>query len=308
MKILLFGKNGQVAHRLYIALLPLGSLIVYGSQELDFRNFDKIRECIRNHNPDVIINAAGYTEVDKAESESDVAFAINTEAVRVIAEESANINAWLIHYSSEYVFDGAKNGAYTEEDIANPLNIYGKSKIAADEYIQSITKKYIILRTSWVYDSYGKNFANTILTLAQRNESLKVVDDQIGAPTNATLIASVTSFIVYRIKCYPDSTFLVPQDNANLAGIYNLSASGEVSWYSFAQTLLKEANNMGAKFTCLSENVIPIPSKDYPTSAKRPMNSRLDTSKLVNKFGLVMPGWEVYIPSLLRGLKVMSSI
>ena len=185
MKILLFGKNGQLAYRLYIALLPLGSLIVYGSQELDFRNSDKIRECIRNHNPDVIINAAGYTEVDKAESESDVVFAINAEAVRVIAEEAANINAWLIHYSSEYVFDGTKNGSYTEEDIANPLNIYGKSKIAADEYIQSIAKKYIILRTSWVYDSYGKNFAKTILTLAQRNELLKVVDDQIGAPTNA---------------------------------------------------------------------------------------------------------------------------
>lgn len=308
MKILLFGKNGQVARRLYPALLPLGTVIVYGSDDLDLRDFDKLRDCIRNHNPDVIINAAGYTEVDRAESESDVAFAINTEAVRVIAEEAANINAWLIHYSSEYVFDGTKNGAYTEEDIANPLNIYGKSKIAADEYIQSITKKYIILRTSWVYDSYGKNFAKTILTLAQKNESLKVVDDQIGAPTNATLIASVTSFIVYRIKCHPDAAFLVPQDNANLAGIYNLSTSGEVSWYSFAQALLKEAKNIGAKFTCLSENIIPIPSKDYPTSAKRPMNSRLDTSKLVDKFGLVMPGWEVYIPSLLRGLKVMSSI
>ena len=302
MKILLFGKNGQLARRLYLALLPLGEVIVYGSKDLDFQDFDQLKKCIRTHTPDVIINAAAYTAVDKAESESGIAFAINAEAVHVIAQEAANINAWLIHYSSEYVFDGSKNDAYTECDTPNPLGIYGQSKLAADNYIQSMCQKHIILRTSWIYDSYGKNFAKTILTLAQKNESLKIVNDQIGAPTNASLIANVTSFIVYKLII--ESSLLAEQ----FSGIYNLSATGEVSWCGFAKALIEQAHESGAKLTCLPKNIIPISSEDYKSAAKRPLNSRLNTGKLNDKFNLVFPKWEVYIPCLLEELKMMRII
>jgi len=298
MKILLFGKNGQIARRLQSELLPLGEIIAYGSADLDFRNNEKLRTCIKMHKPDIIVNASAYTAVDKAESDSLDVFAINTEAVKIIAEEASLINAWLIHYSTEYVFDGSKDSPYTESDIPNPLSIYGQSKLAADNYIQSICQKYIILRTSWVYDSYGKNFAKTILALAQKNESLKIVNDQIGAPTNASLIAKVTSFILYKIKI--NSSLAAEQ----FSGIYNLSATGEASWYEFAKMLIKQAHESGAKFTCLAENIIPISSEDYKSAAKRPINSRLDTSKITNKFNLALPKWKVYIPFLLEELKM----
>ena len=302
MKILLFGKNGQLARRLYLALLPLGEVIVYGSNDLDFRNFDQLKKCIRTHKPEVIINAAGYTQVDKAELNADDVFVINTDSVKIITEEAAMINAWLVHYSTEYVFDGTKNGAYIENDNPNPLNIYGKSKLFADNYIQSISSKYIILRTSWIYDSYGKNFAKTILALAQKNEFLQIVNDQVGAPTNASLVASVTSLILYKVITDPNS------EPKKFSGIYNLSTTGEVSWYGFANALIKHAYESGTKLTCLPENIIPILSTDYKTVAKRPMNSRLDTSKLANKFDLVLPKWEVYIPCLLEELKMMNII
>jgi len=302
VKILLFGKNGQLARRLYLALLPLGEVIVYGSNDLDFQDFDQLKKCIRTHAPQVIVNAAGYTDVDKAESNTTEVFAINSEAVKIIAEEASYINAWLIHYSTEYVFDGTKNTPYTENDTPNPLNIYAKSKLAADNYIQSICQKYIILRTSWVYDSYGKNFAKTILTLAQKNESLKIVNDQIGAPTNASLIATVTSFILYKLLI--DSTLPIEQ----FSGIYNLSATGEVSWCGFAKALLEQAHKSGVKLTCLPKNIIPILSEDYISAAKRPLNSRLSTSKLNDKFNLALPKWKVYIPCLLEELKMMMVI
>lgn len=302
MKILLFGKNGQLAHRIRLAVLPLGEVVVYGSKELDFKDFSKLAETIRMHKPWVIINAVGYTEVDKAESDVDNVFAINSEAVKIIAQEASKINAWLIHYSTEYVFDGTKNGAYTENDAPNPLNIYAKSKLAADNYIQSICPKYIILRTSWIYDSYGKNFAKTILTLAQKNEFLEVVSDQIGAPTHASLVANITSFILYKIMT---DLSMIPEQ---FSGIYNLSSTGEVSWHGFAYALVKEAHAAGAKLVCLPPNIMPILSKNYKTAAKRPVNSKLDTSKLTNKFNLVLPNWEVYIDYLLEELKIMNLI
>ena len=303
MKILLFGKNGQLARRLYISLLPLGEVIVYSSKDLDFRNFEKLKKVIRIHKPDTIINAAGYTDVEGAQSNIDVVFAINSEAVKIIAKEASAINAWLIHYSTEYVFDGTKNGAYTENDIPNPLNVYAESKLVADNHIQSICQKYIILRTSWIYDSYGKNFAKTILALAKKNKFLKVVSDQIGAPTHASLIANVTSFILYRIIT-GYSSIIAEQ----LSGIYNLSASGEISWHGFASALIKQAHEFGNKLSCSFENVIPIFSKDYTTAVTRPMNSRLDNSKLANKFGIVLPRWELYVPYLLEELRIMKVI
>lgn len=335
MKILLFGKNGQVARRLYPALLPLGTVIVYGSKDLDLRDLEKLRECIRRHKPNVIVNAAGYTAVDKAESDKENAFALNAEALRVMAEEATEIDAWLVHYSTDYVFDGSKNVVYTEEDKPNPLGVYAQSKLAGDNYITSICNKYIILRTSWVFDSYGKNFAKTILALAQKNDSLRVVNDQIGAPTSASLIATVTAFILYRIMyLHPElgegfsslgsggkersgslcSRFALSQDDGCVAqnnifsGIYNLSSSGEISWYGFAYALVKRVHEMGVPLICLPENIIPIASTDYPTPAARPLNSRLNTMKLTNQFGLVMPTWELYIDPLLDDLKIMGII
>lgn len=351
MKILLFGKNGQVARRLYPALLPLGEVIVYGSKELDFKDFDKLRSCIKHHRPDVIVNAAAYTQVDKAESEADIAFAVNAEAVKVIAKEARDSDAWLVHYSTDYIFDGNKNGVYTEEDKPNPLGVYGQSKLVADSYINITCEKYIILRTSWVFDSYGKNFPKTILSLAQKNDSLSIVDDQIGAPTSASLIANVTAMILYRIQCLNlhceecvnnntslrasvggvaisgDTTGIAPSlmrlpcrhkatpprndvisQNNLISGIYNLTSAGEISWYGFACALIKEAQNLGIPLKCLPQNITPISTRDYPTPAKRPLNSRLHGTKLRNKFGLVMPEWSLYITPLLEDLKIMGII
>lgn len=301
MKILLFGKNGQVGKRLSTVLLPLGELVCFGSNDLDLRDFDKLRECIINHKPNVIVNAAAYTQVDKAELEVDNAFTINALAVKVMAEEAVKINSWLIHYSTDYVFDGSKNGAYTEHDTPNPLSIYGKSKLAGDHHISSICKQYLILRTTWVFDSYGKNFPKTILALAQNKDTLRVIDDQFGAPTHASLIANVTAFILYKIMLSPNAV-------EDLSGIYNVTASGEISWHGFAYALIKQAHEMGYELNCLTQNIIPIETKDYPTPAKRPYHSRLDTTKLTSKFALAMPGWNLYIEPLLQDLKLMSII
>ena len=298
MKILLFGRNGQIARRLYSSLLPLGQVIVCGSDEVDFENFTQLRECIKSHKPDVVINASGYTQVDGAESCAQKTFLINAEAVKVIAEETTRINAWLVHYSTDYVFDGNKKGKYTEDDLANPLNVYGRSKLAGDNYITSISKKHLIFRTSWVFDTYGSNFPKAIFSLARKNQSIRVIDDQIGAPTSASLIANITALALYKIL------ISAPSEAEGLSGIYNLSATGEVSWYGFAHALLKQAHKMGVKLCCLPENIIPILSQDYHALAKRPINSRLDTNKLKQKFGIAMPEWNLCIPSLLDDLKI----
>lgn len=297
-KILLFGKNSQVGRRLCEKLLPLGHLITFGSKEVDFRDINKLRQCIKTYKPDFIVNCAAYTQVDKAESEIQEVFAINTEAVKVIAEEAERANSWLLHYSSEYVFDGLNREAYKEDDIVKPLNVYGQSKANGDRHIVQISTKYIILRSSWIFDSYGKNFPKTILSLAQKNSFLHVVDDQVGSPTSAVLIASVTSFILYKILTD------LPSETKNLSGIYNIASSGETSWHKFAYFLIQEAYNLGITLSCLPENVTPISSQHYHTPAKRPLNSRLNTDKLSHKFGLVMPKWELYIPSLLNELKI----
>ena len=299
MKILLFGKNGQIGRRLCSALLPLGEIFAYGSKEVDFRDQEKLRQCIRHHNPDVVVNAVGYTAVDAAESDSENVFAINAEAVKAIADEANEINALLVHYSTDYVFDGTKNTPYTEEDTPNPLNVYGRSKLAADEYIQSTSSKYLILRTSWVFDSYGKNFPKTILSLAGKNESLRVIDDQLGSPISAQLLASTTALMISRVMVAKEE---------KLSGVYNITSSGATSWYSLACALIQNAQSINVGLLCLPENIIPIPSTEYLVPAKRPMNSRLDVSKVRRNFGIVMPSWEPYIPKLLKELSGMKVI
>lgn len=295
MKILLFGKNGQVGKRLHPALLSLGEVTAYGSQDINFLNQNNIITAIKNVKPDIIINAAAYTAVDKAESEEDLAFAINYDAVKTIADEAKAINAWFVHYSTDYVFDGTKGAPYTEDDATCPISVYGRSKAMADQYITQHNPKYLILRTSWVYDSFGKNFPKTILALAQKNDSLRIINDQIGAPTHASLIANTTILMLYHIF----------NNQLNLSGLYNLVASGHTSWHAFAKTVIQEAINQGAELKCIQQDIIPINTSEYITAATRPKHSKFSTSKLENTFGLIMPKWDLYISSFIEELKIM---
>ncbi len=295
MKILLFGKNGQVGRRLHTALLSLGEVTSYGSDDINFLDQNSIIYAIKNIKPDIIINAAAYTAVDKAEAEEDLAFAINYEAVKTIADEAKAINAWFVHYSTDYVFDGAKNSPYTEDDATCPISVYGRSKAMADQYIIQHNTKYLILRTSWVYDSFGKNFPKTILALAQKNESLRIINDQIGSPTHASLIANTTVLMLYHIF----------NNKLNLSGLYNLVSSSHTSWHGFANAVIQEAINQGSKLKCIQQDIIPINTSEYITAATRPGHSKLSIFKLENTFGLIMPKWDLYIPSFIEELKIM---
>ncbi|MFY9589619.1 dTDP-4-dehydrorhamnose reductase [Rickettsia endosymbiont of Halotydeus destructor] len=300
MKILLFGKNGQVSRRLYITLLPLGKVIAYCSEDVDFRDGNKLRACVKYHNPDIIVNAAAYTAVDKAETDQDNAFLINAEAVRILAEEANKLNAWLIHFSTDYVFDGTKKTSYNEQDEVNPLSIYGKSKAKGDAYIQDIAKNYLILRVSWVYDSYGTSFPKKILSLAKQNKPLKIINDQFGSPNNAIFIANITCLILYRI--------LTTKENARFIGLYNLSTIGRTSWFEFAKFLVSQANLIDSDFKFDVSGLQPVSSAEYLTPAPRPANSVLDVSKLEESFNLKMPKWDIYIPKFIEEINMMNLI
>ncbi len=294
MKILLFGKNGQVGWELCESLVPLGEVISLGSNDVDFTDTEAIRNCVKNYAPDIIVNAVAYTAVDKAELNQKDAYLINSKAVKVLAEEALRINAFLIHYSTDYVFNGQKKLPYTEEDLPDPLNIYGKTKLQGDLYIQQSGCRYIIFRVSWVFSSHGQNFAKTILKLAKSHKELKIINDQTGVPTSAKLIASITSLILYKV--------INDTSGKLFYGIYNLSAIGKVSWYDFAKTLIKQAKTLGASLNCDPENIIPITTQEYPLPAKRPMNSLLDISKLQQHFSLQIPSWELYSGRLVKDL------
>lgn len=296
MKILLFGKNGQLSKRLYQTLLPVGDVTVVGSDTVDFTDLSKLKKYLRDHPVDVIVNAAAYTAVDKAESESQKAFAINAEAVKLLAEAANKNDSLLIHYSSDYVFDGTKVGAYTENDKPNPLNVYGKSKALGDAYIQASGCLHVIMRTTWVFDSHGNNFAKAILARAKKDKVLRVVDDQFGVPTSAAMLANITALVVYQLI----DNFLLSEE---WSGIYNVVPSGETSWYGFAGELIKQAQAAGMNLCCLPEDIIPITSAEYPTPAKRPLNSRLNTAHFRDTFDINLPSWEVYIPFLIEELK-----
>ncbi len=297
MKILLFGRNGQIARRLYSLLLPLGEVIRCGSSEIDFQDSAKLKEYINQQQPDIIINAAGYTAVDNAESDSEVVFAVNSEAVKTIADAANKCGAWFVHYSTDYVFDGTKNTPYTEADALTPLSMYGKSKASADEYITANSDKYLVFRVSGVFDTHGNNFPKTILSLAKTKDSLRIISDQIASPTSASLIAEVTILALYKV--------IHENGSEKLSGVYNLSCSGEASWYDFAMYLIKQAGKMGTKFTCLPENISPIASSEYPQAAARPLNARLDKTKIENAFGISIPNWQVCSSLLLEELKIM---
>ncbi|RTK94149.1 MAG: dTDP-4-dehydrorhamnose reductase [Rickettsiales bacterium] len=295
MRILLFGKNGQVGWELSSALASLGEVISFGSNEVNFTNIDSIRDCVKRYKPNIIVNAAAYTAVDNAESNQEEAYLINSEAVRVLAEEALHINALFVHYSTDYVFDGQKELPYTEEDLPNPLSVYGKTKLQGDKFIQESGCRYLIFRISWIFCSYEKNFARTILKLAKERDVLKIVNDQIGSPTDAKLVATITSLILYRIINNNDFTNSVNE-------IYNLTSAGETSWHGFAFALIQQAQSLGAKLRCAPENVKAITTVEYPLPAKRPFNSTLNINKLQTTFALQLPSWELYSYRLVKEL------
>ena len=287
MKILLLGKNGQLGWELQRSLASLGEVVACGRAEADLAKLPDLRALVRKISPQVIVNAAAFTAVDKAESEPDPAFLINGEAVDLLAEETRLLNAWFIHYSTDYVFDGTKKEPYLETDATAPLGIYGKSKLSGEEAIRASGCRHLILRTSWVYAARGNNFIKTILRLAGERDELKVVFDQIGAPTSAELLADVTACCLYRSKY--DATFA-----SQHGGTYHLVASDSTSWHGFAQFVLDEALRHGVRLRATSENVLAIPTSGYPLPAKRPSNSRLATQKISSTFGLELPSWQLH--------------
>lgn len=286
MKLLLLGKNGQVGWELQRALAPLGEVVAldrHGAHGLhgDLSQPDALRATVRNLRPDVIVNAAAYTAVDKAESEPALARTLNAEAPAALAQEAAAIGAWLVHYSTDYVFDGSGNAARDEQAPTAPLSIYGQTKLEGEQAIAASGCKHLTFRTSWVYAARGGNFAKTMLKLAGERDQLRVVADQIGAPTGADLIADVTAHALHEALRQP-----------SVSGLYNLAAGGEVSWHGYACHVIEWARAQGHAIKVAADAVQAIPSNDYPTPARRPLNSRLSTDKLRRAFGLVLPAWQ----------------
>lgn len=284
MKILLTGCNGQVGWELARALLPLGDVIAVNRSQADLSDPDGLRRVIQKFSPDVVINPAAYTAVDKAETDREPAFLVNAEAPRVLAEEAAKNSALLIHYSTDYVFDGTKNAPYTEDDATHPINVYGESKLAGEQAIQATGADHLILRTSWVYAARGQNFLRAILRLAAEREELNIVADQIGSPTWARLIAEATAHIARQ-------ALLERQQGNFSSGIYNLTSTGETSWHGFAQAIVEIARQQGTQ-PVKNLTINPIPTTDYPVPAKRPLYSRLSMDRLEQRFGLKMPSWD----------------
>ena len=285
MKILLFGKGGQVGWELQRSLAPLGELIaldVDSKQQCgDFTRLDGIAHTVHTIAPDVIVNAAAYTAVDKAESEPELVRTINVLAPGVVAQEAKRLGSWLIHYSTDYVFDGSGSKPWVETDPTGPLSVYGSTKLEGEEAIRASGCKHLIFRTSWVYAARGGNFVRTMLRLAQERDRLTVIDDQIGAPTGADLLADVTAHAIRMALRQPE-----------LSGLYHLVAGGEISWHGYASYVLNLARQSGMDLKVAAENVIPVPTSAFPLPAKRPLNSRLDTKQLQTTFDVHLPAWQ----------------
>lgn len=291
MKILLFGKSGQVGWELQRSLAPLGELVALGSASRDMcgdlQNLEGISETVRRSSPDVIVNAAAHTAVDKAESEAGPAAILNARAPGILADEAQRCGALLVHYSTDYVFDGSGTRPWTESDPTGPLGVYGRTKLEGELAIRNSGCRHLIFRTSWVHSARGKNFAGTILRLAGERLSLSVISDQVGAPTGADLIADVTAHAIRRTLRLPE-----------LSGLYHLVAAGETSWHGYATFLCESAREAGLALKV--QTIEPVPSTAFPTPAQRPLNSRLDTSKLRSAFDLCLPRWQDGVERMLR--------
>jgi len=293
-RIVVIGRTGQVGWELRHKLACHGQVIALGYPEIDFKNPDSLRTALRYAEPAVIVNAAAYTAVDKAEDEPEVAMAINGTAPGVLAEEAKRLGSMLVHYSTDYVFDGTKKGEYVETDAPNPQNVYGKTKLAGDEAIEASGCEHLILRTSWVYGARGNNFLLTMLKLAGERDELRIVDDQTGAPTTSECIAQGTANILAQVMGPPGAGL------DGRSGIYNLTNTGATTWFGFAQALLtRSAASLGTRLPKL----IPIPTSEFPRPAARPTNSRLSCQRLEETFGVRMPAWEGALALVLETLK-----
>ncbi|SOY88865.1 dTDP-4-dehydrorhamnose reductase [Cupriavidus taiwanensis] len=282
---LITGSNGQVGFELRRSLAPLGKVVALDRSSCDLSQPDDIRRAVREHQPDVIVNPAAYTAVDRAESEPELAYAINGTAVGVLAEEAKALGSLLVHYSTDYVFDGTKAGAYVETDSVNPQSVYGKSKLAGEQAITAAGAAHLVFRTCWVAGAHGSNFAKTMLKLGRERDSLRVIADQFGAPTTAALIADVTAQVVARHWLSSDRTSFA-------SGIYHLAAAGETTWHAYASEVLCYAAAKGIELKVDPARIEAIPATAYPLPAPRPANSRLDTSKLRQTFGIHLPDWQ----------------
>ena len=293
MKILLLGKNGQLGWELQRSLAPLGELVALDRQGApglcgDLGEPDGLAATVRALRPDVIVNAAAYTAVDRAESEPDLARRINAHAPAVLAREAAACGALLLHYSTDYVFHGHGQRPWAEDDPTGPLNVYGQTKLAGEQAIVQAGCRHLILRTSWIHAARGGNFARTMLRLARQQPRLTVIDDQWGAPTGAELIADVSAHAIVQLRARPDK-----------AGIYHLAAAGETNWFSYAKHVLAQAQSAQAAIEYAVKDILPIPSSAYPVAATRPHNSRLDTRKLRTAFDLHLPPWQAGVDRML---------
>ncbi|HVY51731.1 MAG TPA: dTDP-4-dehydrorhamnose reductase [Devosia sp.] len=292
MKLLLFGRDGQVGRALQRTLPALGELVALGRDEADFAKPDSLSGLIAAARPDVIVNCAAYTAVDAAEDDRERAWTINAGAVGRLGEAARRIGAMVVHYSTDYVFDGTALGQQSESTPTSPLSVYGASKLAGEALLRESGADHLILRTSWVYAPRGRNFPLTILRLAGERDSLDVVADQIGAPTPAALIADVTAAAIGQVLA----------DRGKL-GLYHLAPTGETSWYDLARYLVAAATAHGARLRLAPQAIRPIPTSQYPAKAQRPANSRLDTGKLRAAFGINLPAWQAGILELISTLK-----
>jgi dTDP-4-dehydrorhamnose reductase len=287
LKILLLGKNGQVGWELQRSLAPLGQVLALDRHSTDFcgdlSHPERLAQTVRDWRPDVIVNAAAHTAVDKAESEPELARCLNATAPAALAQAAAAIGAWLVHYSTDYVFNGQGEQAWRESDATGPLSVYGQTKLEGEQAIVASGCKHLIFRTSWVYAARGGNFAKTMLRLAGERERLTVIDDQHGAPTGADLIADVTAHALVHAMIDPA---------AGLSGIYHLVAAGETSWHGYASHVIAQARQIQPVLTLKVTDIAPVPTSAFPTPAKRPLNSRLSTHKLHQAFGMVLPPWQ----------------
>lgn len=293
--ILLLGKHGQVGWELQRSLAPLGPLVAYGRKECDIADVAGLRAAIKDVRPRLIVNAAAYTAVDRAEQEQELAMRVNGEAPGVMAEEALRLGAPLIHYSTDYVFDGEKADPYVETDEANPQSVYGFGKLAGEQAIARTGARAIVFRTSWVFGERGGNFVRTILRLAKERDALRVVADQFGAPTPAALIADVTAHVIAR----SDSEGWSAQSGTD---IYHLTAANPVTWHAFAVSIVTMARKLGIELRLTPEAIEAIPTEAYPLPAKRPKNSRMSSARLEHRFSLVMPDWSPYLERMLRGI------
>lgn len=295
MRILLFGRNGQVGWELQRSLAPLGEVVALGSSADegglcgDFADLEGLARTVAQVRPDAIVNAAAYTAVDKAESEQELARTVNALAPGVLAQAAQRIGAPLVHYSTDYVFDGSGSRPWTEADATNPLNVYGRTKLEGEQRITQAQPWHLVLRTSWVYGARGGNFARTMLRLARERDRLSVIDDQVGAPTGADLLADATAHALRALLANPE-----------LAGTYHVAAGGETSWHGYARFVVAHAQQAGVPLRASAHAVDPVPSSAYPTAARRPHNSRLDTGSFRATFGLALPPWQRGVTRLLQ--------